>query len=50
MRRVAALTLLVVGQSLVASLDPTIALMPAFIAFLAAGMIMARSSLAAPGR
>jgi len=45
MRRVTALALLVVGQSLVASLDPTVALMPAFITFLGAGTIMARGSL-----
>ena len=50
MRRATALTLLVVGQSLVASLDPTVALMPAFIAFLVAGTIMARGSLAPPER
>ena len=45
MGRVAALTLLVLGQSLVAMLEPAIALMPAFVAFLGAGTIMARQSL-----
>jgi hypothetical protein len=50
MRRVAALSLLVTGQSLVASLDPTVALMPAFAAFLGAGTIMARGALAPPER
>jgi hypothetical protein len=48
MRRTAALALLVLGQSFVATLDPTVALMPAFIAFLGAGTIMARASLAEP--
>jgi hypothetical protein len=47
MRRVAALALLVVGQWLVATLDPTVALMPAFASFLAAGTIMARGALRA---
>jgi hypothetical protein len=47
MRRVAALVLLVVGQWLVATLDPSVALMPAFASFLAAGTIMARSTLRA---
>jgi hypothetical protein len=47
MRRVAALALLVLGQWLVATLDPTVALMPAFVAFLAAGTIMARGALRA---
>jgi hypothetical protein len=45
MRRVAALGLLVVGQSLVATLDPAVALMPAFVTFLAAGTIMAKQAL-----
>ncbi len=46
MRRTAALGLLVVGQSLVATLDPAVALMPAFATFLAAGTIMAKRALA----
>jgi hypothetical protein len=46
MRRVAALALLVLGQSLVATLDPTVALMPAFVAFLLAGTLMAKQTLA----
>jgi hypothetical protein len=46
MRRVAALALLVTGQSLVATLDPAVALMPAFATFLAAGTIMAKATLA----
>jgi hypothetical protein len=50
MRRTAALGLLVLGQSLVATLDPEVALMPAFAAFLGAGTIMARASLAEPER
>jgi hypothetical protein len=50
MTRIAAVSLLVLGQSLVAALDPTVALMPAFVAFLAAGTIMARSALTEPGR
>jgi hypothetical protein len=45
MRRTAALALLVLGQSLVATLDPAVALMPAFAMFLAAGTIMARQTL-----
>jgi hypothetical protein len=49
-RRVAALALLVVGQWLVATLDPSVALMPAFAAFLAAGTIMARQTLTEAGR
>ena len=44
--RIAALTLLVLGQSLVAALEPAVALMPAFVVFLAAGTIMARQALA----
>jgi hypothetical protein len=48
MRRTTALALLVLGQSFVATLDPAVALMPAFVAFLAAGTIMARASLAEP--
>jgi hypothetical protein len=47
MRRVAALALLVLGQWLVATLDPSVALMPAFASFLAAGTIMARAALRA---
>jgi hypothetical protein len=47
MHRIAALTLLVTGQWLVATLDPAVALMPAFAAFLIAGTIMARQTLAA---
>jgi hypothetical protein len=47
MRRIAALALLVVGQWLVATLDPSVAVMPAFAAFLAAGTIMARATLRA---
>jgi hypothetical protein len=50
MRRLAAVALLVVGQSLVATLDPAVALMPAFAAFLGAGTIMARAALAGPER
>jgi hypothetical protein len=50
MRRTAALALLVVGQWLVATLDPSIALMPAFVSFLAAGTIMAKQTLAEPRR
>jgi hypothetical protein len=45
MRRVAALVLLVLGQSLVATLDPAVAVMPAFVTFLGAGTIMAKSTL-----
>jgi hypothetical protein len=45
MHRVTAVALLVLGQSLVATLDPAVALMPAFVAFLAAGTIMARATL-----
>jgi hypothetical protein len=45
MHRVAALALLVTGQALVASLAPAVALMPAFLVFLAAGTIMARATL-----
>ena len=37
--------LLVLGQSMVATLDPAVALMPAFVTFLAAGTIMAKSAL-----
>ena len=47
MRRVAALALLVVGQWLVATLDPTVAMLPAFAAFLGAGTIMASGALRA---
>jgi hypothetical protein len=50
MHRVAALALLVLGQSLVATLDPAVALMPAVVAFLAAGTIMARATLAGAPR
>jgi hypothetical protein len=45
MRRAAAVVLLVLGQTMVATLDPAVALMPAFLTFLAAGTIMARQSL-----
>ena len=45
MHRVAALALLVLGQSLVATLDPTVAVMPAFVAFLLAGTLMAKQTL-----
>jgi hypothetical protein len=45
MHRVAAVALLVLGQSLVATLDPAIALMPAFASFLATGTIMAKQTL-----
>jgi hypothetical protein len=45
MRRTAALALLVLGQSLVATLDPTVALMPAFATFLGAGTLMAKATL-----
>jgi len=45
MRRVAALVLLVIGQWLVATLDPAVALMPAFATFLVAGAIMAKHTL-----
>jgi hypothetical protein len=48
MRRLAAVALLVVGQFLVATLDPTVALMPAFAVFLGAGTIMARTAFAEP--
>jgi hypothetical protein len=48
MRRTAALALLVLGQFLVATLDPAVALMPAFLTFLGAGTIMARSALDEP--
>jgi hypothetical protein len=48
MNRIAAVALLVFGQSLVATLDPAVALMPAFVSFLAAGTIMARSALSEP--
>ena len=44
MSRIAALALLVLGQSLVATLDPAVALMPAFAIFLGAGAIMARQT------
>jgi len=47
MYRVGALTLLVVGQWLVATLDPSVAFMPAFASFLAAGTIMAKHALRA---
>jgi hypothetical protein len=47
MPRVSALALLVFGQWLVATLDPAVAVMPAFAAFLAAGMIMAKQTLRA---
>jgi hypothetical protein len=50
MLRVAALALLVVGQWLVATLDPAVALMPAFATFLGAGTIMAKQALAEPRR
>jgi hypothetical protein len=50
MHRVTAVALLVLGQSLVATLDPAVALMPAFAAFLCAGTIMARATLAGPQR
>jgi hypothetical protein len=50
MGRVAALALLVLGQWIVATLDPTVALMPAFATFLGAGTIMARSALEEPDR
>jgi hypothetical protein len=43
--RIAALSLLVVGQSLVATLEPAVAVMPAVVAFLGAGTIMARQAL-----
>jgi hypothetical protein len=45
MRRTAALALLVLGQWLVATLDPTVAVMPAFLSFLGAGAIMAKQTL-----
>jgi hypothetical protein len=45
MRRTAALALLVVGQSLVAMLDPTVALLPAFASFLGAGTLLAKQTL-----
>jgi hypothetical protein len=48
MRRLTAVALLVLGQSLVATLEPAVALMPAFAAFLGAGTIMARAALAEP--
>ena len=47
MPRISALVLLVLGQWLVATLDPAVAVMPAFAAFLAAGTIMARATLRA---
>ena len=50
MRRAAALGLLVLGQSLVATLDPAVALMPAFATFLVAGTIMAKQTLTDAGR
>ena len=45
MRRITAFALLVVGQSLVAMLDPAVALMPAFATFLLAGTLMAKQTL-----
>jgi len=45
MPRVSALVLLVVGQWLVATLDPAVAVMPAFASFLAAGTVMAKQAL-----
>jgi hypothetical protein len=42
--------LLVLGQSLVATLEPAVALMPAFVTFLGAGAIMARQALDGPRR
>jgi hypothetical protein len=50
MNRIAAVALLVLGQWLVATLDPAVALMPAFVSFLAAGTIMARNALSEPER
>jgi hypothetical protein len=50
MRRITALALLVVGQSLVAMLDPAVALMPAFATFMLAGTIMAKQTLSPPRR
>jgi hypothetical protein len=47
MHRVGAFALLVVGQWLVATLDPSVAFMPAFASFLAAGTIMAKHALRA---
>jgi hypothetical protein len=46
--RITALALLVVGQSLVAMLDPAVALMPAFATFLLAGTLMAKQTLTEP--
>jgi hypothetical protein len=46
MRRTSAVALLVLGQWLVATLDPAVALMPAFATFLGAGTIMAKATLA----
>jgi hypothetical protein len=40
-RRVSALTLLVLGESVLASLGPSVAAPPAFAAFLAAGLMLA---------
>ena len=48
MRRTAAFALLVLGQWLVATLDPTVAVMPAFVTFLGAGTIMANQTLSEP--
>ena len=48
MRRITALALLVVGQSLVAMLDPAVALMPALATFLLAGTLMAKQTLTEP--
>ncbi|HKH31840.1 MAG TPA: hypothetical protein VKA45_12390 [Gaiellaceae bacterium] len=45
MPRVSALVLLVVGQWLVATLDPAVAVMPAFASFFAAGTVMAKQAL-----
>jgi hypothetical protein len=47
MPRFWALVLLVLGQWFVATLDPAVAVMPAFASFLAAGTIMARATLRA---
>jgi hypothetical protein len=48
MSRVTALTLLVAGHSIVASLSPLVAITPAFLAYLAAGAILARATLSEP--
>lgn len=42
MRRTSALLLMVVGQSALALLAPGIAAGPAFVSFLAAGLVLAR--------